>query len=45
MALVNPGTRVGLSGMITGHVDREWAKHHYTSWYRDHFEEDGTPKS
>jgi formate dehydrogenase gamma subunit len=45
MALVNPGTRAGLSGMISGHVDREWAKHHYTSWYRDHFEEDGTPKS
>ena len=44
MAVVNPSTRVGLSGMITGHVDREWAKHHYARWYKDHFEEDGTPK-
>ncbi len=44
MAVVNPGTRVGLSGMITGRVDREWAKHHYASWYRDHFHEDGTPR-
>jgi len=39
MALVNPGTRVGLSGMISGYVDRHWAKHHYTRWYREHFEE------
>ena len=45
MALVNPGTRVGLSGMITGFVDREWARHHYTRWYRENFEEDGTPRS
>ena len=44
MAVVNPDTRVGLSGMITGHVDREWAKHHYAQWYRDHYHEDGTPK-
>jgi formate dehydrogenase gamma subunit len=44
MAVVNPSTRVGLSGMITGRVDREWAKHHYKRWYNDHFEEDGTPK-
>jgi formate dehydrogenase gamma subunit len=44
MAVVNPSTRVGLSGMITGRVDREWAKHHYRRWYQEHFEEDGTPK-
>ncbi len=44
MAVVNPKTRVGLSGMFTGRVDRDWAKHHYQRWYRDHFEEDGTPK-
>jgi formate dehydrogenase subunit gamma len=42
MAVVNPDTRVGLSGMITGRVDREWARHHYAVWYRDHFHEDGT---
>lgn len=44
MAVVNPGTRVGLSGMFTGRVDREWAKHHYQRWYHENFEEDGSPK-
>lgn len=44
MAVVNPGTRVGLSGMFSGRVDREWARHHYQRWYREHFEDDGTPK-
>lgn len=38
MATVNPATRIGLSGMITGRVDRAWAKHHYRRWYREHFE-------
>jgi len=38
MATINPATRIGLSGMITGWVDREWAKHHYRRWYRDRFE-------
>jgi formate dehydrogenase subunit gamma len=37
MATVNPDTRVGLSGMITGHVDRHWARHHYRRWYDEHF--------
>jgi formate dehydrogenase subunit gamma len=40
MAVINPASRVGLSGMITGFVDREWAKHHYRRWYRDHHEAD-----
>lgn len=44
MAVVNPSTRVGLSGMFSGRVDREWAKHHYAVWYREHFHEDGTPR-
>jgi formate dehydrogenase subunit gamma len=39
MALINPETRVGLSGMISGYVDRHWAKHHYTRWYRENFEQ------
>ena len=39
MALINPGSRVGLHGMISGHVDRQWAKHHYRRWYRDHHEQ------
>ena len=37
MATVNPDTRPGLSGMISGFVDREWAKHHYHRWYQEHF--------
>jgi formate dehydrogenase gamma subunit len=37
MATVNPGTRVGLSGMVSGYVDRGWAEHHYPRWYREHF--------
>jgi formate dehydrogenase subunit gamma len=36
MATVNPDTRVGLTGMITGMVSREWARHHYTRWYEAH---------
>jgi len=38
MATVNPSTRVGLSGMVTGWVDREWAKHHYRRWFRERIE-------
>ncbi len=40
MALINPGTRAGLSGMLSGYVDRHWARHHYRRWYRENFEED-----
>ena len=38
MATINPDTRKGLPGMISGMVDRDWAKHHYTAWYREQFE-------
>ncbi len=38
MALINQSTRPGLDGMISGHVDRHWAKHHYRRWYREHHE-------
>jgi formate dehydrogenase gamma subunit len=38
MATVNPDTRVGLTGMITGFVPREWARHHYHRWYVELFE-------
>jgi formate dehydrogenase subunit gamma len=37
MALVNPDTRIGLKGMISGYVDRHWAQHHYRHWYNEHF--------
>ena len=40
MATLNPGTRAGLHGMISGFVDRQWAKHHYRRWYREHFEKE-----
>ena len=43
MATVNPSTRIGLEGMITGFVDREWAKHHYRKWYRQYFERPARP--
>ena len=39
MALINPETRKALSGMITGYVDRTWAKHHYTRWFNKQFGE------
>jgi formate dehydrogenase gamma subunit len=32
MALVNRATRPGLRGMLTGEVDREWARKHYPRW-------------
>lgn len=38
MATVNNDTRPGLSGMISGQVDRAWAKHHYRLWYREYHE-------
>ena len=38
MATVNPDTRTGISGMISGYVDRQWARHHYGLWYRELFE-------
>lgn len=38
MATLNPASRRGLQGMISGFVDRQWAKHHYRRWYREHFE-------
>jgi formate dehydrogenase subunit gamma len=38
MATVNPSTRIGITGMITGRVDRKWARHHYRRWYRENFE-------
>jgi formate dehydrogenase gamma subunit len=37
MATVNPDTRVGLSGMISGYVDRHWAHHHYRRWFEETF--------
>jgi cytochrome b subunit of formate dehydrogenase len=32
MALVNRATRPALRGMLTGEVDRAWARKHYPRW-------------
>jgi formate dehydrogenase subunit gamma len=32
LALVNPGTRPALRGMLLGSVDRDWAAHHHRAW-------------
>jgi formate dehydrogenase subunit gamma len=32
MAVVNRATRHALHGMLTGEVDREWAREHYPRW-------------
>jgi len=37
MATINPDTRVGLSGMFSGLVDRHWASHHYRRWFKETF--------
>jgi formate dehydrogenase subunit gamma len=41
MALINRTTRKGLSGMVSGYVDREWAREHYREWYRESFGDGG----
>lgn len=38
MAVINRASRPGLEGMVSGFVDRQWAKHHYRRWYREHHE-------
>jgi len=40
MATINPSSRAALQGMISGFVDRQWAKHHYGQWYRENHEQD-----
>jgi formate dehydrogenase subunit gamma len=34
MALIVPGTRPALRGMVTGRVRRSWAERHHASWVR-----------
>jgi len=41
MAMINPATRQGLQGMISGLVSASWARHHYRRWYRENFEKPG----
>jgi cytochrome b subunit of formate dehydrogenase len=35
MAVLNPGTRPALRGMLTGRVDRRWAQAHHADWRAD----------
>jgi formate dehydrogenase gamma subunit len=35
MALIARSGRPGLSGMFSGLVPRDWARHHYGHWYRE----------
>jgi formate dehydrogenase subunit gamma len=35
MALLNPGTRPALRGMLTGRVDQNWARAHHPDWSAD----------
>lgn len=35
LALVLPGTRPALRGMVTGKVSREWARHHHPRWIEE----------
>ncbi len=44
MALINPSSRKGLQGMTSGFVERDWAKHHYRRWYREHHEASEMPQ-
>jgi len=38
MAMISRGGRPALPGIITGFVDRDWAKYHYRRWYREYHE-------
>ena len=35
MAVLNPGTRGALAGIVTGRVDAEWATEHHPAWRPD----------
>ncbi len=43
MALINPFTRPALRGIVTGSVDRAWARRHHAKWVAD--EEHAAPES
>ena len=35
LAVLHPATRASLPGMVTGDVDREWARRHHGRWVRE----------
>lgn len=44
MATIPRSSRKALQGMISGYVEREWAKHHHQRWFQAQFEEGGSRK-
>jgi formate dehydrogenase subunit gamma len=36
LAVIHPATRRSLPGMVTGDVDRAWARTHHARWVREH---------
>lgn len=45
LALVLPGTRPALRGMLTGRVPRDWARHHHPRWVEELEAGEGPPRS
>jgi len=43
LATLNPDTKQSLQSMITGFVDRTWARHHHRKWYKDVANENSKP--
>jgi formate dehydrogenase subunit gamma len=44
MVLIDPRRRQGLHGMISGYVDRQWAKQNYGRWYRENHDSEAPPQ-
>jgi formate dehydrogenase subunit gamma len=42
MAVLNPGTRRALAGIVTGRVDADWAAEHHPAWQPDEPPRPGT---
>jgi formate dehydrogenase subunit gamma len=44
MAVLNPGTRRALGGIVTGRVDAEWAAEHHPAWQAEGSPPDGVSR-
>jgi formate dehydrogenase subunit gamma len=44
MAVLNPGTRRALGGIVTGRVDAEWAAEHHPAWQPEGSPPDGVSR-
>ena len=45
MATLNPNTRIAMSGMTSGLVDRHYVIHHHASWYKEKFKDNGNSEA